>query len=64
MVKIEQPHDVFIYFWLSRIKDYTPLLVLILYYSLCNMHLLEHVFYVYMQALSGDFQHACGKVHT
>ena len=38
MVKIEQPHDVFIHFWLSWIKDYTPLPVLILYYSLCNIH--------------------------
>ena len=35
MVKIEQPHDVFIYFRLSWIKDYIPLPVLILYISLC-----------------------------
>ena len=38
MLKIEQPHDVFIHFWLSWIEDNTPLPVLILYYSLCNMH--------------------------
>ena len=41
MVKIEQTHDVFIYCWLSWIKDYTPLPVLILYYCLFNIRFVE-----------------------